>query len=217
MSILQALLSFAFATGLLTITPGLDTALILRTATVKGSRPALWVGLGIALGCLIWCILAAFGLSAILSASRQVYDLVRLGGACYLIYLGLQLWQKAGQADGLIIPSPQEITTQELAEQPIRQWFFQGLLTNLLNPKVGVFYVTFMPQFLPVNSNVPIMGTGMGLIHAAECLLWFSLLILATRPLSRWLQKPQFTKAMDRLTGSLLLGFGMKLALEPEQ
>lgn len=101
MSIPQALLSFAFATGVLTITPGLDTALILRTATVKGSRPALWVGLGIALGCLVWCILAAFGLSAILAASRQVYDLFRLGGACYLLYLGIQLWKKLGRRMGL--------------------------------------------------------------------------------------------------------------------
>lgn len=216
MNTLQALLSFALAVGLLTITPGLDTALILRTATVKGSRPALWVGLGIALGCLIWCILAAVGLGAVLATSRQLYDTLRLGGACYLFYLGIQLWRKSRQIDNVHLDLTSETVQSATTKYSIHHWFRQGLLTNLLNPKVGVFYVTFMPQFLPANANVPVLGTGMGLIHASEGLLWCVLLILATRPLSRWLRSPQVTQTLDRLTGSLLIGFGAKLALEPK-
>lgn len=215
MTTFQALLSFAIAAGLLTVTPGLDTALILRTATVKGSRAAVWVGLGISLGCLIWCTLAAVGLGALLAASRVVYDLLRIAGACYLVCLGVQLWWKAKHHKASIPAEEGHNTALPESGQAARQWFRQGLLTNLLNPKIGVFYVTFMPQFLPKEANVAILGTSMGMIHAAEGLLWFFVLILATRPLSRWLKEARVMKTLDRVTGSVLIGFGAKLALEP--
>ena len=223
MSTLQALLSFSVAVGLLTITPGLDTVLILRTATVKGGRAALWVGLGIGLGCLIWCVLTAIGLGALLATSQVVYNLLRTAGACYLVYLGIQLWLKSAKPEKNPTTDLPETDLSETAlavplpetEQASHRWFTQGLFTNLLNPKVGVFYVTFLPQFLPEHANVPVLGTGMGLIHALVGLLWFSILILATRPLARWLKRASVVKMLDRVTGSVLIGFGAKLALEP--
>ncbi len=210
MNTLQALLSFAIAAGLLTMTPGLDTALILRTATVKGAPPAYAVAAGICLGCLIWCLLVSVGLGVVLSASKLLYHLLRVAGAVYLFYLGLQmLLNTRKHLDET--PTP----TESPPENSLRRWFGQGLLTNLLNPKVGVFYVSFMPQFIPPHADLASFGVWMGLIHSLEGLLWFSVLVIATQPLARWLKQPRVIQGLDRLTGGILILFGAKLALEP--
>lgn len=211
MNTLQALLSFAIAAGLLTITPGMDTALVLRTATVKGARPALAVALGTCIGCLIWCLLISVGLGVVLTASTLLYNLLRISGAIYLLYLGFQMALNARkQLDEAPTPS-----AESLPEISLPRWFSQGLLSNLLNPKVGVFYVSFMPQFIPPHTDLASIGVWMGLIHAMEGLLWFSLLVIATQPLARWLKQPRVVQGLDRLTGGILILFGAKLALEP--
>ena len=215
MSNLQAILSFALAAGLLTMTPGLDTALILRTATVKGAREASGVALGTAIGCFIWCILVSAGLGALLMASTLIYHALQIAGACYLLYLGGQMILKSRK--GELATSIAPVQNEMLSTNRLSQWFYQGLLNNLLNPKVGVFYVTFLPQFLPKGVNIPVFGMLLGLVHAAEGLLWFLLLIRATRPLSGWLKQPKVTQRLDRLTGGILILFGLKLALEPRR
>ena len=211
MNTLQALLSFAIAAGLLTMTPGLDTALILRTATVKGARPAFSVAAGICLGCLIWCLLVSVGLGVVLSTSLLLYNLLRVAGAVYLFYMGLQMLLNA-RKHLEETPTPHAGTTPQIS---LPRWFGQGLLTNLLNPKVGVFYVSFMPQFIPPHADLASFGVWMGLIHSLEGLLWFSILVVATQPLARWLKQPRVIQGLDRLTGSILILFGAKLALEP--
>jgi threonine/homoserine/homoserine lactone efflux protein len=200
----HALLAFTAAAGLLTITPGLDTALVLRTAAVDGGRRALLAGIGVCLGCLVWGLAVSVGLGGLLAVSRLAYDLLRVAGAAYLIYLGLRL---------LTRPAPSlDLDTRIGARTP--SWFTRGLVTNLLNPKVGVFYVTFLPQFVP--SGVSVTGFSMLLagIHAAEGLCWFALLVLATRPLTRWLKRPRVAKGLDRVTGVVFIGFGVGLLLD---
>lgn len=205
MTSLQAVLAFSAAAALLTIAPGLDTALVLRTAAVEGPRRAFLAGLGICLGCLVWGLAASAGLGALLVFSRVAFNVVRWLGAGYLLYLGLQLLLRKrspaspdpGQADGV---SP-------------RGWFVRGLLTNLLNPKVGVFYLTFLPQFVPPGVPVTPFSVLLASIHAAEGLLWFGFLIALTRPLSAWLSRPAVVTTLDRTTGLLLVGFGARLVL----
>src|SRR4029077_10434420 len=144
MTTAHALLAFTAAAGLLTITPGLDTALVLRTAAVDGGRRALLAGLGVCLGCLVWGLAVAVGLGGLLAVSRLAYDILRVVGALYLIYLGVRL---------LLRPAPSlDLGSADPAPSP--SWFARGLLTNLLNPKVGIFYVTFLPQFIPSGSSV---------------------------------------------------------------
>jgi threonine/homoserine/homoserine lactone efflux protein len=94
------------------------------------------------------------------------------------------------------------------------QWFVRGLLTNFLNPKVGVFYVTFLPQFIPAGVSVTSFSMLLAAIHATEGILWFCLLTLATRPLSRWLRRPRVAKTLDRTTGAVLVGFGLGLVFD---
>jgi threonine/homoserine/homoserine lactone efflux protein len=212
MSVEQALLSFSFAAGLLTITPGLDTALVLRTAAVEGGKQAMLAGVGICSGCLVWGIAASFGLSALLAVSRFAYNLLRIAGAFYLGYLGMKLlihtfcstssnsttepaWKRRVSADG-------------------SRWLRRGLLTNLLNPKVGVFYLSFLPQFTPGGLQVWSFSLLLALIHATEGILWFLLLTNATELLSGWLRQRRVVMALDSAMGAILIAFGLKLAFD---
>lgn len=199
-----ALIAFVLAAGLLTVTPGIDTALVLRTAGVEGARKAALAGLGIALGCLAWGVFVALGLGLLLQASELAYTILRWAGAAYLVWLGVRL-----------IRSPREGLVQDEAEATGGggAWFWRGLLTNLLNPKVGIFYVSFLPQFIPAGADVQSTTILLAAIHAGLGLAWFGALILATRPIAAALRRPGTVRLLDRLTGGLFLLFGARLAL----
>lgn len=200
-----ALLAFTATAALLTITPGLDTALVLRTVAAEGPRRAMMAAVGIALGCLGWGLLVGLGLGALLAASQFGYELLRWAGALYLFYLGIKLIRSPRQTMEL---GPAETTG---ASQP--NWLLRGFLTNMLNPKVGVFYVSFLPQFIPVGASVLGWSVLLASIHNLLGLLWFGALVLATRPLLGALRRPGVMVWLDRLTGGLFVAFGLKLAL----
>lgn len=202
MEMLSALVAFTLAAALLTVTPGLDTALVLHTAARDGPGAAWRAGLGIALGCLAWGLLAALGLSAVLLASSVLFGVLKLAGAAYLIWLGFALLRNPGAG------SP------ELAAARGGAPFRRGLLTNLLNPKVGLFYVAFLPQFIPAGADVLALTLAMAAIHTALGLAWFALLIAATRRIGGWLARPRVARSLDRVTGGVFVALGAKLALD---
>jgi threonine/homoserine/homoserine lactone efflux protein len=214
LTVYHALAAFTLAAGLLTITPGLDTALVLRTATVEGPRRAMLAGVGICCGCLMWGLAVSVGLGTLLAASRFAYTALRIAGACYLIFLGTRMLlpkhQSAAATDVTLSPPAH---ANPISASALR-WFVRGFLTNLLNPKVGVFYVTFLPQFIPVGVSVTSFSMLLAAIHATEGILWFCLLTLATRPLARWVRRPSVARTLDRATGTLLVGFGLGLVLD---
>lgn len=137
-----ALLAFVAAAGLLTVTPGLDTALVLRTAAVEGPRRAVLAAGGILSGCLCWAFLVAAGLAALLALSRLAYEILRLVGAAYLIWIGWRMLRH---------PRTQLAAPDE-ASAGAWNAFARGALTNLLNPKVGIFYISFFPASFPAAS-----------------------------------------------------------------
>ena len=188
----------------MTITPGLDTALVLRTAASEGPRRALWSGLGIITGCVAWAGSVAAGLGVLLLASHLAYTVLRWLGAAYLLYVGLKM---------LCRPRTTFIAAA-VALPRGRGAFVRGALTNLLNPKVGVFYVSFLPQFIPTGVPVAPFAMLLGAIHAALGLLWFILLIAAMGPLARWLRRPAVVRMLDRTTGGVFLLFSARLALD---
>jgi threonine/homoserine/homoserine lactone efflux protein len=210
MSIEQALLSFTLAAGLLTITPGLDTALVLRTSAVEGGKQAMLAGIGICFGCLLWGVAASFGLSALLAVSGFAYKVLRIVGAIYLGYLGIKLVVRAFASTS----SNSAVEPEEYASRDGSLWFKRGLLTNLLNPKVGVFYLSFLPQFIPTGVPVWSFSVLLALIHATEGLLWFLLLTNATELISSWLRQRRVVMALDSLMGAILIAFGLKLVLD---
>jgi threonine/homoserine/homoserine lactone efflux protein len=203
-SITTSLIAFTAAAGLLTVAPGLDTALVLRTAATEGARRAALSGLGIALGCFGWALTVALGLGALLAASESAYAVLRAIGAAYLIWIGYKMLRYPRRT----------VLVDGAAGSSTGAAFAKGLLTNLLNPKVGIFYVSFLPQFVPQGAPLTPYILLLGVIHALLGLLWFACLILATRPLAQLLSRPAVVQAMERLTGGLFVAFGAGLALE---
>jgi len=200
------LFSFLFAITILTLTPGFDTALVLRTAIAQGWQRAWATALGVTLGCLLWGIAVGLGLGALLMASEIAYNLLKWLGAAWLCYLGVRL---------LVTPRQQ---SPAVAEPAVRQQgylacFSRGLMGNLLNPKVGVFYVTFLPQFIPAGASVALWCSLMALAHMLLGLVWNAVLIGGSHFFASHLQKPAVLKVMDRLTGCVFIGFAAKLAL----
>lgn len=206
---IQAVLLFISAAGLLTITPGVDTAMVLRTSTTGGPRDGAAASIGICLGLLVWGMSAAFGLTALLAASTLAFNIVKWVGAAYLVYLGVKLLTK---------PRTSLTVNRTSINSPIKglgnkDAFCRGFLSNILNPKVGVFYVTFLPQFIPHGTNIAGFSLLLASIHVLITSLWFSLLIALTVPLSRFLSRPRVVRNLDRLTGCVFVGFGIKLAV----
>ncbi|MET8757245.1 LysE family translocator [Lentzea sp. NPDC004782] len=196
-----ALLSFTLVALLTVITPGLETLLVLRTAVLVGRRTALGVVVGSTLGCLVWATAGLVGLTALLQASELAYDIVRWLGAAYLIYLGVKaLWGSRRPAE------PDEPAPVPSARAAVRV----GLLTNLLNPKPGVFYISLLPQFLPVGQ--PTWGAVLVAIHLGIGLLWFPILITAAGRARAFLLRQR--TVLDRLSASALIAFGLKTAAD---
>jgi threonine/homoserine/homoserine lactone efflux protein len=213
------LASFAVVAGLLTIIPGLDTALVIRTTVTQGRRRGFAVALGICTGCLMWGVAAAVGVSALLVATRLGYDVVRAVGAVYLIWLGATMLWRARRGDPAPAPSSADPATSASAgdlprpsESAFRCWL-RGTTTNLLNPKIGAFYVAILPQFIPAHASHLLMGLVLAGIHDAEGIIWFTGLISAVHLARRFLDSGRARKVMDRITGTVLIGFGLKLAL----
>jgi threonine/homoserine/homoserine lactone efflux protein len=205
MSIAPSLIAYLVAAALLTVTPGLDTALVLRSATVEGRRSAALAAIGIALGCLIWGASVALGIGALLAASAVAFTVLKWAGAAYLVVLGARLILKPRRT-----MAPGAAATPHAGTlAPLRR----GLLSNLLNPKVGVFYVSFLPQFAPPGVPVAPYMFMLACIHVVMGLAWAGVLIAATVPIGRWLARPGVVSLMDRLTGCLFVAFGARLAL----
>jgi threonine/homoserine/homoserine lactone efflux protein len=179
---------------------------------VEGGKQALLAGIGICFGCLLWGAAASFGLSALLAVSGFAYNLLRIVGAIYLGYLGIKLMIRAFAST-----SSNKAVGPVLEEKKGRggsRWLKRGSLTNLLNPKVGVFYLSFLPQFIPAGVQVWSFSILLALIHALEGLLWFLLLTNATELLSRWLRQRRVMMALDSAMGAIFIGFGLKLAFD---
>ncbi|MEV1172698.1 LysE family translocator [Nonomuraea sp. NPDC049784] len=202
MDIAGSVWSFAAVVALLTLTPGLDTALILRTSVLAGRRPAWGVTLGIQLGTLTWGVVTAAGLSALLAASRLGYEVLRWAGVAYLVWMGLRMLL-ARQA------------AHDEPEQAVgfRSGFTRGLVTNLLNPKVGAFYVAMLPQFIPDGAPHAVMGLLLAGVHVAEGVVWSAVLIGFASLMSGFLRSPNVRRALDRVTGVVIIGFGIRLAV----
>jgi len=201
---LPLLLAFMLAASILTMAPGVDTAIVLRAATLEGRRPALLAAVGIALGCLVWGAAVSLGLGALLHASEVGYAIVKLAGAGYLVWMGIKLLFKPR--------SSLEPDAGARLSNAGSHAFWRGFLTNLLNPKVGVFYITFLPQFVPQSASVAGYSFFLAALHVLLTLVWFGILIAALAPLSTFLRRPVAVKTLDRLTGVVFVAFGVRLA-----
>ncbi len=207
MTVASALWSFALLAGVLTIIPGPDSALILRSALVQTRKHAYATALGIASGTFVWGAAAAVGAAALLAASEVAFTILKVVGALYLAYLGISMIVKSFRRKAAATDAPAVVGSLKAA-------FGRGALTNLLNPKVGVFYIALIPQFIP--EGVPPIGMGLllALVHVVESIVWFTGLILAAHVARAFLSSPKVSAWIDRVTGGILVAFGAFLAVE---
>jgi threonine/homoserine/homoserine lactone efflux protein len=203
MSIADNLVAFTFAATLLTLTPGLDTALILRTATVEGKHQAFRAALGINTGCLLWGAAVAFGLGALIAVSELAFNVLKYCGAGYLAWLGLNM----------LLRPRNSLTPVETAAKQNPNWFLKGMTGNILNPKIGIFYVSFLPQFIPHGQPLVAWTFGLVSIHVVIGLLWSIVLVAATQRLAGILRREKVVAWMDRATGMIFIVFAARLAI----
>jgi threonine/homoserine/homoserine lactone efflux protein len=202
-------LSFAAVAGLLTIIPGLDTAMVLRSTAAQGRRHGFATALGVNSGALVWGAGAAVGVSALLTASTVAFTVVRIAGAVYMLWLGSRLVArgvKGADEDAAAAHGP------HAARGLVRSWS-RGLSTNLLNPKIGAFYVAVLPQFIPPHASHLAVGLLLAFVHDLEGLAWFTAIILGTHTVRALLARHRARRTIDGVTGATLIGFGIKLGL----
>ncbi|MFJ6424027.1 LysE family translocator [Streptomyces hydrogenans] len=204
-----ALWSFALVVGLLTLTPGLDTALILRTAAL-GRRTRAWgVVLGIQTGTLTWGALTSLGVTALLTASHLAYEILRWAGAAYLLWMAGRMIVETFRRGGAGASAEVEVGGADTLSGGWRQ----GTLTNLLNPKVGVFYVAVLPQFIPAEAPHFAMGLALTSVHVVLGMIWSTVLIASATALGTWLRGARARRVLDRVTGTVIGAFAVRLAV----
>ncbi|SFZ74694.1 LysE family translocator [Chitinimonas taiwanensis] len=198
-------LGFLGAALLLTLAPGPDNLLVLSLGAARGRLAGMLFGLGCALGCLSHTLLAMLGISALLAASPLAFGLLRLAGGAYLIYLGWMALRSSGGA------APQA----SQSEDSLRQLFLRGLIANAINPKVVLFFLSFLPQFVqPARVDGTLQIAQLGLLFTLQAALLFSLLGYFAGQVGEWLKaKRQRGLWLDRLAGGVLLALGLRLLL----
>ncbi|MFT9847190.1 LysE family translocator [Aneurinibacillus sp. REN35] len=191
---------------MLIILPGPDTGLVTRNAIVHGRKGGIETALGSVLGTVVHTLAAVIGLSAIIVKSAFVFSVFKYVGALYLIYLGaVSLW--AAKKQGAVAAHSD---TKKAGVSVFRQ----GFLTNVLNPKVAVFFLTFLPQFLIPGKSTFLQFFVMGMTYAVLTLIWFLMYVSFIHSISTWMKRPSVQRAIQGVSGVVLLGFGIKLAFE---
>lgn len=200
-----ALATFIPAATLIVLVPGPDTLLVLRSI-LRGGRAHGWsTAAGVLTGIAVWAAVAALGLAAVLRASEVAYNVLRIAGAVYLVYLGVQSLRSLRR---------REPAARSERRSILGTGYVAGLTCNLLNPKVGVFFVTFLPGFVP--SGYPVGATSLvfGAVFLLLGLAYFAVLLTFAARLTEWMRTPRVRRRLDAMTGAVLIGFGVRLGTE---
>lgn len=201
---LVQLLAATGVLAVLTMVPGPDMAVVTRRALASGWQDGLRTVGGITLGLLIWGVLTVVGLAAILAASATAYTVVKLAGAVYLGFLGVQalLQSRRGRSAAPAVS----------AAPPSGNPWRTGLVSNVFNPKIAVFYTGLLPTLAPSDVSPHLGMPLLVLVHAALTLIWLGGYVLVLAKARAFFQKPGVRRTMDRVTGVVLIGFGVKVA-----
>ena len=207
------ILAFAAIAALLTITPGADTMLVIRNVMARGPRAGLLTAVGACCGLFIHAALSALGLSLILVRSATTFEVVKMSGAGYLIWLGVQSLRRVFRVPLSEIGA---LAGAGLRPRSARsgQSLVEGLLSNVLNPKVALFYLALLPQFMGAGDWVFGKSMLLASIHWVEGVIWLSMVALFSGWLRRWISRPGVKRAIEATTGAILIALGVRLAME---
>jgi threonine/homoserine/homoserine lactone efflux protein len=199
---MEALLAFAGFAAVVIVTPGPDTALTVRNALLGGRRCGIATGLGVALGLSIWTLAASAGIAAMLVASEPAFVAVKLAGAAYLVYLGAQSLRAALRHEAPAPAAP--------GAGASRTAYRDGLLSDLGNPKMAAFFTSLLPQFGSSFGTMVVLG----LTFAALTWVWLALYSVAVAKMRSTLQRSRVRRAIEAVTGTVLIALGIRLATE---
>lgn len=208
---IAALTTYLVAITLLTVTPGVDTMLVIRNTARGGWRDGATSSLGICSGLFIHAAISAVGISVILLQAAWAYNALKLAGAGFLVWLGYCSWRKVTRretftvANGAISRGKDFIASRSLRE---------GLLSNVLNPKTAVFYMAFLPQFINPDQSALAQSLFLAGLHFIIAMLWQCLLALLVKQLKGWLQRPRVSQMFDGVTGTVMIALGLRVAVE---
>ncbi|WP_447400698.1 LysE family translocator [Vibrio harveyi] len=201
--------AFLIAITILTLTPGLDTALVIRNTSRAGLKDGCMTSLGICFGLFVHAFFSAVGISAVLAQSAELFQMVKMVGAAYLIWLGLSSLRALMKSNGGIAVSEQ--THQAYSG---KRSFREGFLSNVLNPKTAVFYLAFLPQFVNPEGSPLMQSMLMASIHFMIAMVWQCGLAGALNSAKSLLKNASFMKWMEGATGAVLVALGVKLLVE---
>jgi threonine/homoserine/homoserine lactone efflux protein len=208
--VLETLLAFVAVSAVVICTPGQDTALTIRNTLAGGRRSGVSTAAGVAAGQAVWTVAASAGVVALLTASEPVFRALKLVGAAYLVYLGIQSLWAAVRGRGK--PRPYAVGAG-LAQPSSRRPLREGFLSNLGNPKMAVFFASLLPQFAPEGSSWFAVLLALGFLFCAMTFAWLSLYAAAISRLGRLLTTT-VRRALDAVTGLVLVALGLRLASE---
>ena len=202
---------FALAVAVGAMVPGPTTALVIRRSALGGARKTLPVVAGMEIGLYAWAVATAFGLSALVAASRLAYTVLRIAGAVVLLTLGVLAWLAARKIteDGAFDPSQAPTLSGRWWQQSLT-----GLVTNIANPKIAVFAFAFYPPFIPAGANVLATTLLLGLVQAGVDAAWFLLVAVFVGRARTFFGRAKIRRRLERTTGTVLIALGAGLALE---
>jgi RhtB (resistance to homoserine/threonine) family protein len=200
---------FIIAAAVLVVTPGPDTLYVVARSIGQGRKAGIISALGICVGLVVHIGAAAIGLSALLMTSALAYSIVKYVGAAYLIYLGIRT----------ILSRDADNSPNSLKKTNLKTIFSQGILSSTLNPKLALFFLAFLPQFIDPNRGaIALQIISLGIIFILMAILWLTLVALLTSSAGEWLrQNARFSKFQRWFTGSIFIGLGVRLALSEEK
>jgi RhtB (resistance to homoserine/threonine) family protein len=201
-----AFLPFLAISILVIVMPGPDTAMVVKNALVGGRRSGIYASIGVSLGLTVWTVMTAAGVAALLQASAVAFTVLKLAGAVYLIWLGVQLLR----ARDAVAAAGHGVAVGSQGGRALRQ----GLISNLSNPKIAVFFTSFLPQFVHGDGPVFAALLLLGVVFALITLVWLVAYVMVVDAASAVMRRPSVRRALDRITGAILIALGINLAFE---
>ncbi|GAC80054.1 putative amino acid efflux protein [Gordonia malaquae NBRC 108250] len=202
---LASLASFTVAAVLLVILPGPDSLVVIRGLTRDGRAGGVRTSFGVVCGLLVWVIAAVLGLSALLQASEIGFEILKIVGGVYLVWMGVQTLRSMRALPAQPEPAPADGRAGG---------FLAGFLTDILNPKIGILFITLLPGFVPDGYSAAWTTFGLGMLYVALTCVYFAALVLAAGRIANWMQTPRIRRRIDAVAGVALIGFGVRLATE---
>jgi RhtB (resistance to homoserine/threonine) family protein len=204
------LLVFIGVAAIVIVIPGPDTAVVTKNVLIHGRRAGFGTSLGVSAGISVWTIAAAVGVASLVRASEVAFTVLKLVGACYLIWLGIQALRAARGQTG------EEHVAHPLSGSGMgaRAGFRQGFLSDLANPKIGIFFTSLLPQFVSAGHPVLLPFLILGAIFVVMTVVWLLAYTVVAARAAQMLMRPRVRAALDRFTGVVLIGLGLRLAVE---